>query len=67
MNRWPSAVTINLWPYALRFANDVYNKRGYPNGKTHSLLVIDKKLVEKRMTFGWEGILKKSRKRKKKG
>ena len=25
MNRWPSAVTIHLWPYALRFANDVYN------------------------------------------
>jgi hypothetical protein len=25
MNRWPSAVTIHLWPYALRFANDIYN------------------------------------------
>jgi hypothetical protein len=23
--RWPSAVTINLWPYALRYINDVYN------------------------------------------
>jgi hypothetical protein len=25
MNRWPSAVTIHMWPYALRFVNDVYN------------------------------------------
>jgi hypothetical protein len=25
MHRWPSAVTIHLWPYALRFANDIYN------------------------------------------
>jgi hypothetical protein len=25
MNRWPSAVTVNLWPYALRCANDTYN------------------------------------------
>ena len=25
MNRWPSSVTIHLWPYALRFANDIYN------------------------------------------
>jgi hypothetical protein len=25
MNRWPSAVTVNLWPYALRFANDIHN------------------------------------------
>jgi hypothetical protein len=25
MNRWPSAVTINLWPYALRFVNDTHN------------------------------------------
>ncbi len=25
MHRWPSAVTINLWPYALRYINDVYN------------------------------------------
>ena len=25
MNRWPSAVNVHLWPYALRFANDVYN------------------------------------------
>ena len=25
MNRWPSAVSIHLWPYALRFANDTYN------------------------------------------
>ena len=25
MHRWPSAVTINLWPYALRYVNDVYN------------------------------------------
>jgi hypothetical protein len=25
MNRWPSAVTVNLWPYALRFANDAHN------------------------------------------
>jgi hypothetical protein len=24
MHRWPSAVTINLWPYALRCVNDVY-------------------------------------------
>jgi hypothetical protein len=25
MNRWATAVTINLWPYALRFANDAFN------------------------------------------
>ena len=25
MHRWPTAVTINLWPYALRYSNDVYN------------------------------------------
>jgi hypothetical protein len=25
MNRWPSAITINLWRYALCFTNDVYN------------------------------------------
>jgi hypothetical protein len=25
MNRWPSAVTINLWPYALRLANKIHN------------------------------------------
>jgi hypothetical protein len=25
MNRCPSAVTINLWPYALRFANETHN------------------------------------------
>ena len=25
MHRWPSAVTINLWPCALRYTNDVYN------------------------------------------
>ena len=25
MNQWPSAVTVNLWPYALRFANDTHN------------------------------------------
>ena len=23
--RWPSAVTVNLWPYALRMANDIAN------------------------------------------
>jgi hypothetical protein len=25
MHRWPSAITINLWPYAIRYVNDVYN------------------------------------------
>jgi hypothetical protein len=25
MNRWPSAITVNLWPYALRFVNDTHN------------------------------------------
>ena len=25
VSRWPSAVTINLWPYALRFANETQN------------------------------------------
>jgi hypothetical protein len=25
MNRWPTAISINLWPYALKFANDVFN------------------------------------------
>jgi hypothetical protein len=25
MNRWPSAVTICLWPHSLRFANDICN------------------------------------------
>jgi hypothetical protein len=25
MHRWPSAVTINLWPYALCYVNGVYN------------------------------------------
>jgi hypothetical protein len=24
-SRWPSAITIKLWPYALRYINDVYN------------------------------------------
>jgi hypothetical protein len=24
-NRWPSAITTNLWPYALRMANDILN------------------------------------------
>jgi hypothetical protein len=27
--RWPSAITANLWPYALRHANDLLN--GTPN------------------------------------
>jgi hypothetical protein len=25
-NRWPQAITYNLWPYALRMANDVLNE-----------------------------------------
>jgi hypothetical protein len=25
MHRWPSAVTVNLWPYALHFVNDAHN------------------------------------------
>jgi hypothetical protein len=25
--RWPSAITANLWPYAIRMANDVSNIR----------------------------------------
>jgi hypothetical protein len=25
MNRWSSAVNVHLWPYALRFANDIHN------------------------------------------
>jgi hypothetical protein len=25
MHRWPSTVTMNLWPYALCYVNDVYN------------------------------------------
>jgi hypothetical protein len=25
VHRWPSAITINLWPYALRYINDVYS------------------------------------------
>jgi hypothetical protein len=25
IHKWPSAVTINLWPYALRYINEVYN------------------------------------------
>jgi hypothetical protein len=25
IHRWPSAITINLWPYVLRYINDVYN------------------------------------------
>jgi hypothetical protein len=25
IKKWPSAITINLWPYALRYANDVNN------------------------------------------
>jgi hypothetical protein len=25
IHRWPSAITINLWPYALRYINDVCN------------------------------------------
>jgi hypothetical protein len=25
IQKWPSATTINLWPYALRYANDVNN------------------------------------------
>jgi hypothetical protein len=25
INQWPSAISLNLWPYALRFANDVHN------------------------------------------
>lgn len=35
MNRWPDAVTINLWPYALRFSNDVYSATpGLKSGQT---------------------------------
>jgi hypothetical protein len=35
MNRWPSAVTIHLWPYALWFANDTYNATStLTNGRT---------------------------------
>jgi hypothetical protein len=44
----------------------VVTKR-YPDGRTLYLLVIDDKLVEKSMTFGWEWTLKKLRNRKKKG
>ena len=25
INRWPSAIILNLWPYALRYATDVHN------------------------------------------
>ena len=25
MNRWPTGITLNLWPYALRYATDVHN------------------------------------------
>ena len=24
--RWPSTVTTNLWPYAVRYANDMFNE-----------------------------------------
>ncbi len=35
MNRWPSAIAINLWPHALRFANDVCNAAPrLKNGRT---------------------------------
>ncbi len=33
-NRWPKAVTANLWPYAIRMANDVLNET--PNLKDKS-------------------------------
>jgi hypothetical protein len=25
IRKWPKAITINLWPHALRYANDVNN------------------------------------------
>jgi hypothetical protein len=35
IHRWPSAVTINLWPYALRYINEVYNATpGLKTGKS---------------------------------
>ena len=35
--RWPSGVSTNLWPYAIRMASDMYNNsphKGLPEGKT---------------------------------
>jgi hypothetical protein len=35
VNRWPSAINSHLWPYALRFANDVYTATpSLKNGRT---------------------------------
>jgi hypothetical protein len=31
LHRGPSAITINLWPYALRYINDVYNATPHSN------------------------------------
>ena len=31
--RWPSEITVNLWPYALRMANDAYNATPKMNDK----------------------------------
>jgi hypothetical protein len=38
MNRWPDAVNINLWPYALRFANDVFNATHLSKLETHRVI-----------------------------
>ena len=34
MNRWPGVVTLNLWSYALRYANDVANTLQDKNGSS---------------------------------
>jgi hypothetical protein len=33
--RWPMAITVNLWPYALRMANEVSNVSPILDGKDH--------------------------------
>ena len=33
--RWPSAITVNLWPYALRMANEVSNVSPILDGRDH--------------------------------
>jgi hypothetical protein len=34
IRKWPQAITINLWPYAMRYANDVNNARAKKGEKS---------------------------------
>jgi hypothetical protein len=56
IHRWPSAVTINLWPYALRYINEVYNatpalKTGKSPLEAFSQTAIRPKILDFRPSF----------------